>query len=126
MHINCRNHCPTLCLPHLMKGANFAKLLIDYNSLLLAIWKMFYFSLKKGTVLENIQSIYGHSIYLRPLKILKAAVKCWVTHGRPLQRILDCFKELLETIDHTWLEAKETDIRGYGNMLMEHQIVFYA
>ena len=49
---------------------------------------------------------------------------CWLTYGRASQRILDCFKELLETIDHICLETKETDIRGYRNMLMEHHIVF--
>ena len=75
---------------------------------------------KEGGVLENIQSIYGK----RPLKILKAAVTHWLTHGRASQRILDCFKELLETTDPISLQTKETDIRGYQNMLMEHHIVF--
>ena len=66
------------------------------------------------------------SIYLwqGSLKILKTAVTRWLTQGRAFQRILDCFKELLETIDHICLETKETDIRGYRNMLMEHRIVF--
>ena len=82
---------------------------------------MFHFSPKKGPVLENVQSIYGK----RPLKILKAAVKkYWLTHGRASQRILDCFKELLQAIDHICLETKETDIRGYRNMLMELPIIF--
>ena len=120
MYINCRNHRLALCLHHLMKDVDFAELLIDYDSLLLGIWKMFHFSPKKGAVLEHVQSIYGK----RPLKIIKAAVTRWLTHGRASQRILDCFKELLETIDHICLETKETDIRGYRNMLMEHRIVF--
>ena len=77
MYINCRNHRLALCLLHLMKDADFAELLIDYDSLLLGIWKMFHFSPKKGAVLENVQSIYGK----RPLKILKAAVTRWLTHG---------------------------------------------
>ena len=47
-----------------------------------------------------------------------------MTHGRASQRILDCFKELLETKDHICLETKETDIRGYRNMLMELHIIF--
>ena len=77
---------------------------------------MFHFSPKRGAFLENVQSIYDK----RPLKILQAAVTCWLAHGRALQRILDCLKELLEAIDHICLETKETDIRGYRNMLMEH------
>ena len=119
IYINCRNHRPALCLPHLMKDVDFAELLIDYDSLLLGIWKMFHFSPKKGAVLEHVQSIYGK----RPLKIIKAAVTRWLTHGRASQRILDCFKELLETIDHICLETKETENRGHRNMLMEHRIV---
>ena len=120
MYINCRNHRLALCLLHLMKDADFAELLIDYDSLLLGIWKMFCFSPKKGAVLENVQSIYGK----RPLKILKAAVTRWLTHGRASQRILDSFQGLLETTDLIYLETKETDIRGYRNMLKEHRIVF--
>ena len=70
---------------------------------------MFHFSPKKGAVLEKVQSIYSK----RLLKILKAAVTRWLTHGRASQRILGFFKKLLETIDHICLETKETDIRGY-------------
>ena len=81
MYINCRKHRVALCLPHLIKDADFAKLLTDYDSLLLGIWKMFHFSPKKGAVIENFQSIYDK----RPLKILKAAATRWLTHGRASQ-----------------------------------------
>ena len=47
---NCRNHHLALCLTHMMKDVDFAELPIDYNSLLLGIWKMFHFSAKKGAV----------------------------------------------------------------------------
>ena len=103
-----------------MKDAGFVELFSDYDSLLLGSWEIFHFLPKKGTVLENVQSIYGK----RPLRILKEAVARWLSHGRASQRILDCFKEFLEKIDHICLQAKEIDIRGYQNMLMEHCIVF--
>ena len=93
MYINCRNHRLASCLLHLMKDADFAELLIDYDSFI-------------------------------PSKILKAAVTRWLTHGRASQRILDCFQGLLETKDLICLETKETDLRGYRNMLMEHRIIF--
>ena len=120
IYINFRNHRLAFCLPHLMKNVYFVELLMDYDSLLLGIWKMFHFSSKTGAVLEHVQSIHGK----RPLKIFKAAVIRWLTHERASQRILDCFKYLLETKDHICLETKETDVRGYRNMLMEHRIVF--
>ena len=109
------------CVPHLIKDANFAELLTGFDSFLLGIWKMFYFSPKKVAILENVQSI---ALSKRPLKFLKAAVTHWLMHGRASQKILDCFKELFQTIDHICLETRETDIRGYQNMLMEHHIAF--
>ena len=84
------------------------------------LWKMFNYSPKKGAILESVQQIYGK----RPLKILKAAVTRWLTHGRASQRILDCFKELLETLDQICLDTNEAEVRGFRSMLTQHRITF--
>lgn len=55
-----------------MKSVDFLECFIDYNSLLLVVWKMFHFS-----------------------------------HEGASQRVLDCSKELVETIDHICLETKK-------------------
>ena len=120
IYINCRNHRLALCLPHLMKDSDIGELLSDFDALLLGLWKMFRYSPKKGTVLENVQMIYGK----KQLKIIKAAVTRWLTHGRASQRILDRLPELLETMDHICQDTNECDVRGYRAMLMEDRIIF--
>ena len=75
IHVNCRNHRLALCLPHLMKNIEYAELLLDYDAVLLGVWKMFHYFSKKGAILESVQNIYGK----KPLKMLKAAVTPWLT-----------------------------------------------
>ena len=87
IYINCSNHRLALCLPHLMKYIEYAELLLDYDAVLLGMWKMFHYSPKKGATMESVQNIYGK----KPLEMLKVAVTRWLTHGRASKRILDCF-----------------------------------
>ena len=75
--------------PH-HEDPKFAELLLDFDSVLLGLWKMFHYSPKKGSVLESMQEVYGK----KPLKILKAATTRWLTHGRSSQRVLDRFLEI--------------------------------
>ena len=70
IYINCRNHRLALCLPHLTKNIEYAELVLDYNAVLLGVWKMFHYSPKIGAILESVQNIYGK----KRLKMLKAAV----------------------------------------------------
>ena len=42
--------------------------------------------------------------------MLKAAMTQWLTHGRASKRILDCFCELMETIDQIGLNTAESKI----------------
>ena len=78
-----------------MKNIEYAELLLEYDPVLLGMWKMFRYSPKKEAVLESVQNIYRK----KPLKMLKAPLTEWLTHGRASKRILDCFPELMETID---------------------------
>ena len=59
INVNCRNHRLALCLTHIMKNKNFSNMLADYDALLLGLWKMFHYSLKKGSILGSLQQIYG-------------------------------------------------------------------
>ena len=120
VYINCRNHRLALCLPYIMKHPDYSELLMDYDAVLLGLWKMFHYSPKKGALLESVQMIYGK----KPLKILKAAVTRWLTHGRASQRILDCFQELLETLDQICLDTNESEVRGFRTRLIQHKIIF--
>lgn len=120
IYINCRCHRLALCFPHLMKHEDFKDLLVDFDCLLLGLWKLFHYSPKKGGIFESIQQTYGK----KPLKILKACVTRWLTHGLACKRILARYEDLLVTLDHLCKESYEADIRGYRIMLTSHQVVF--
>ena len=94
IYINCRNHRLDLCSPHLMKSICLGKIVNDYDTLLLGLWKNFHFSPKRSSILESFQVICGK----KPLKSLKAAVTCWLTHDRASERVLDCLLEILEAL----------------------------
>ena len=80
----------------------------------------FYYSPKKGAILKSVQNIYGK----KPLKMLKAAVTRWLTHGRSSKRVLDCFRELMETIDQICLNTAESEARSYRALLTNHKVLF--
>ena len=61
---------------------------------------------KKGSY-TGISSKYSK----KPLKMLKAAVTQWLTHGRASEGILNCFCELMETFDQISLNSAEPEAR---------------
>ena len=109
IYINCRNHRLALCLLHIMKNRKFSDMLADYDTVLLGLWKMFYYSPKKGSILGSLQQIYGK----KPLKILKAATMQQLTHGKSSEHVLECFRELLLTLDQICTDTNESKVRGY-------------
>ena len=119
--INCRNHHLTICLPHLMKNICLGEIMDDYDTLLLGLWEIFHFSPKRSSLLESFQVIYGK----KPLKILKVAVTCWLTHGRALESVLDCLFEILEALNKICIDTNESEVRGYRNLLMDHKVLFF-
>ena len=84
-----------------MKNIEYAELLLDYD---VVSFGMFQYSPNTGGVLESVPSIYGK----KPLKMLKAAVTQLLTQGRASKRILDCFRELMETIDQICLKTADS------------------
>ena len=73
--INCRNHCLTVCLTHLIKDLDTGELLSDYNNTFITFRSLENVSLftKKWTKLEAFQLIHRK----KPLKIIKAVVRRW-------------------------------------------------
>ena len=122
VYANCRNHCLALCLPCNIKNKKSSNMLADCDALLLGLWKMFQYSPKKGSILGLIQQIYGK----KPLKILKAATTRWLTHGKSSVRVLECFRELLLTVDQICSDTNESEGRGYGRIIMRHKLTNFA
>ena len=93
----------------------------DYDTLLLGLWKNFHFSPRHSSILESFQIIYGK----KPLKILKAAVTRWLTHGRASERVLNSLLEILEALNQIYIYKNESEVRGYRNLLMNHKVLFF-
>ena len=56
--------------------------------------------------------------------MLKVLITQWLTQGRISKRILDCFCELMETIDQIYLNTAESYARGYRALLKNHKTLF--
>ena len=84
-----------------MKNIEYAELLLDYDAVTFGV---FQYSQNTGGILESVPSIYGKN----PLKMLKAAATQWLTQGRASKRILDCFRELMETINQICLKTADS------------------
>ena len=92
LYLNCRNHWLALCLVHLMKEY---KDLGSINILILAVWKIFKYSLIKQEVFENSQILKN----ITPLKILKACTTRLLIHGETSICIIVRFKPLIAALD---------------------------
>ena len=84
-------------------------MLANCDALLLGLWKMFHYSPKKWSILGSLQQIYGK----KPLKILKTATTRWLTYGKSSERVLECFRDLLLTLDQISTNTNESKARGY-------------
>ena len=103
-----------------MKMKDFRELLVEFNSLLLGLWKLFRYSPKRGSVFEKVQIAYQK----KSLKILKACTTRWLSHGTACKRVLERFEELLITLDNLIEQSYEAEIRGYRAMLSSHRCIF--
>ena len=93
----------------------------DFDTLLLGVWKIFHFFPKRSSILESFQVIYGK----KPLKILKAAVTRWLTHGRYSESVLGCILETLKALNQISIDTNESEVRGSRNLLMDHKVLFF-
>ena len=76
-YINCRNHRLALCIKHLMKDY---PILLDVDSTLLGLWKLFEYSPQKFVMFSDLQETYG----LKGLALVKAAATRWLSHGKSI------------------------------------------
>ena len=79
-YINCRFHRFALVFKHLMTRY---QILNSLDSLLLQLWKTFEFSTNNKAVLDEIQKAEGKT---NTLKMLKASVTRWLTHGKTTKK----------------------------------------
>ena len=116
IYLNCRNHRLALCLVHLMKQYHD---LAAIDILLLALWKLFYYSSIKQAVFENAQIVEE----MTPLKILKACTTRWLTHGETSIRVINRYKPLIAALDTIFHEKKDPEAKGIRDQLLSPDMI---
>ena len=103
--IHCRNHRLALCFSHLIP---FHKEFESFDGLLLNTYLMLKHSTVKTSIFEEVQQSYG----LKSLKLVKAAVTRWLSHGKAAQRVLDRYPQLIDTLSQIYERKKEPAVQG--------------
>ena len=104
MYIHCRNHQLALCFTHLVpKYEDFVK----FDSLLLNLFLLLKNSDMKSNIFEEVQNAYG----LKMLKLIKAVVTHWLSHGRAAERVLERYEPLIAALEEIYLRKKEPAVR---------------
>lgn len=62
----------------------------------------------KQAIFDEVQKAYE----LTSLKLIKAAVTRWLSHGKAAQRVLDRFETLVAALDEIYLRKSEPAVRG--------------
>ena len=96
VYIHCRNHRLALCFAHLIpKFPDFE----NFDSLLLNLYLLMKNSSVKQSIFEEIQQ----ACELPSLKLIKAAVTRWLSHGQAGKRVLDRYETLVASLDQTYV-----------------------
>ena len=83
IYLHCRNHRLALCFAHLIPQF---KQFENFDGLLLNLYLLLKNSNVKQSIFdEEVQRAYN----LSSLKLIKAALTCWLSHGQAGQRVLD-------------------------------------
>ena len=103
--IHCRNHRLALCFAHLIP---FHKEFETFDGLLLNLYLLLKNSTVKSSIFEEVQQSYEQT----SLKLIKAAVTRWLSHGKAAQRVLDRYSQLLEALNIIYQRKKEPAVQG--------------
>lgn len=111
LYLNCRNHRLALCLVHLLR---VYPELQRVDEVMLTLWKFFKNSSVRTAVYENAQEAEG----LKKLKILKASVTRWLTHGQTAIRIINRFSQLISALEALYSQRNDTDAKGIKDKIL--------
>ena len=115
-YLNCKNHRLALCLVHLIP--KYQKL-SELDGLLISLWKTFKYSSIKQSILEEVQMQQD----LKPLKITKACVTRWLTHGESCIQVIIRFEPLLDALDSIFMERGDGEGKGVRDKLLQSEII---
>ena len=114
--MNCWNPRLALCLKHLMKEYPF---LVEADSVLLSMWKLFEFSPQRFAVFKSVQKAYG----MEQIALPRAAITRWLSHGMACIGFIDRYQAVVNTLDSIFDERKEAEVFGLRTMVMQKNTV---
>ena len=118
-YINCRSHRFALVFKDLMTRYQVVNSL---DSLLLQLWKTFKFSTNNKAVLDEIQKGEGKT---NTLKMLKACVIRWLTHGKTTKRVSEIFVEIVDSFDNIFAKTHDPEIAGIRETLLKPEMILF-
>ena len=111
-YINCRNHRLALVFVHLLPKY---KTLMDVDAIIISVWKLMKYSIVKASVFRAAQTAVGE----KKLKLLKAALTRWLSHGEASKRLVSRFESLVDALDTLISGKAAPDIKGIRDELLE-------
>ena len=112
LYINCRNHRLALCFTHLRDSFPWLETI---DTVLLGLWKTFYFSSKNKYILNEIQNAYG----MKALSIVKAALTRWLSHGAAVRRCRERYPVIIEALDDIISKDPKAETIGIRDQLLK-------
>ena len=110
IYLHC--HRLVLCFAHLIPEF---KEFENFDGLLLNLYLLLKNSNVKQSMFEEVQQAYN----LSSLRLIKAAVTCWLSHGQAGQRVLDRYEALVAALDAIYLCKREPAVRGLRDDLIK-------
>lgn len=93
--------------------------IMEVDSTLLSLWKLFHFSPQRNAVFLSIQEVYGQT----PLIINRAATTRWMSHLKACERVMQRYIALLDCLDSLYEAKKEPEVFGIRQHLVRKDIV---
>ena len=103
--MHCHNHRLALCFAHLIPQF---KEFENFDGLLINLYLLLKNSNVKQSIFYEVQQAYN----LSSLKLIKAAVARWISHGQARQKVLDRCEALVAALDIIYLGKREPAVRG--------------
>ena len=116
LFVLCRAHVIQLCC---VSAARCLPSLKKVFATLMSVWKMFHYSLKKFSVLKEMQVLVNHS----QLKMIKPSDTHWLAHYRSVKTIRCSMRPLIDTLEHIHKGTGEPEALGVLRTMKTYKFV---
>ena len=116
VYIHCQKPWLALCFAHLIPEFPYLE---NFDSLLLNLYLLLKNSSVKQSIFKKVQQAYD----LLSLKLIKAAVTHWLSHGQAGKWVLDRYETLMASVDQIYLCKHEPTVRGLRDSLAKLKVI---